>query len=374
MTLFNVCNSGLDVFVAGGIGEADPSSLTAARLLWAACFFQFLIARIRRYDGYRHVSEHRERISMALFRTSEKSVVKDRDTAKANRDRLAATLHEAEANVVATKSAVQRAALAGDDGTLDAAEAAEAASLRRHGTIAGARAKAEEVLAVLEGQVAAALDAKVRAATAAAIEAIADEIEKSGDSFAIGAAALAEAAKHAALVTPDAAGLSNFASNVMAELPPAIRMTAQMLRSQAAAVLTGAAPAAMPTPEAVVKPVVLVQPLTRRLFATRPVKWTDAAGQLRISPQFADVDLPIACADRAIVAKACVAMTDPARNKQTHNTWPGHPSPDHCFSLDEPDGTAKADDAPKPLAEPVVVFQPVDRGKPFTLKIAAGGA
>jgi hypothetical protein len=313
---------------------------------------------------------------MVLFKASpEKKLIGEVETARANRDRLAAKLGESEQAADNTGSAARALAYdGGGDDTLERAEASQRAAVHRVGTLKAAHAEAEKLLALLEGQVATMLDAKVRAATAAAIEAVADEIEKSGESFAIGAAALAEAAKHAALVTPDAAGLANFASNVMVELPPAIRMTAQMLRSQAAAVLTGAGPAAMPTPEAVVKPVVLVQPVTRRLFATRAIKWTDAAGQLRISPQFADVDLPIACADRAIAAKACVAMTDPARNKLTHNTWPGHPSPDHCFSLDEPDEAAKADDAAKPLAEPVVhtAFKVVNRGPAYRLRVAGG--
>jgi hypothetical protein len=313
---------------------------------------------------------------MALFRTSpEKSVVKDRDAAKANRDRLAATLHEADANVIATKSAVQRAALAGDDGTLDAAEAAEAASLRRHGTIAVARAKAEEVLALLEGQVATMLDAKVRAATAASIEAIADEIEKSGESFAIGAAALAEAAKHAALVTSDAAGLANFASNVMVELPPSIVMTAQMLRSQAAAVLSGAAPAApaaTPTPEAVVKPVALVPPVTSRVFSTKQVTWSTPDG-MRFAPKYVVLDLPPDVAARALKLGACSAVPGEVWRAYKGTHVPFSRLAD-IVSLDEPDEAAKAADTAKPLAEPVVhsAFEVVNRGPAYQLRVAGG--
>jgi hypothetical protein len=312
---------------------------------------------------------------MALFRTSpEKSVVKDRDTAKANRDRLAAKLHEVEANVIANKSAAQRAALTGDDGALDAAEAAEAAALRRHGTIVVAHAKAEEVLALLEGQVAAMLDAKVRAATAAAIEAIADEIEKSGESFAIGAAALAQAAKHAALVTPDAAGLANFAANVMVELPPSIVMTAQMLRSQVAAVLSGAAPAAMPTTEAVVKPVALVQPAISRVFSTKQVTWSTPDG-VRFAPKYVVLDLPPDVAARALKLGAGSAVPGEVWRAYKGTHVPFNQLAD-TVSLDEPDEAAKADDAAKPLAEPVVhsAFKVVNRGPAYQLRVAGGAS
>jgi hypothetical protein len=54
---------------------------------------------------------------MAFFKEAPiKSLTRDRDLAKANCDRLALKLHEAEANVIATKSLAQRAALDGDDG------------------------------------------------------------------------------------------------------------------------------------------------------------------------------------------------------------------------------------------------------------------
>jgi hypothetical protein len=362
---------------------SSVGELVFSAAAFAACFFQFLIARIRGPDAYRwrHAapgfinggSEYRERIPMALFRTSpEKSVIKDRDTAKANRDRLAAKLHEAEANVIATKSAAQRAALAGDDGTLDAAEAAEGAALRRHGTIVVAHAKAEEVLALLEGQVDATLDAKVRAATAAAIEAIADEIEKSGESFAIGAAALAEAAKHAALVTPDAAGLANFASNVMVELPPSIVMTAEMLRAHAAAVLSGAALAAMPTPEPIVKPVKLVQAATSRVFSTKQVTWSTPDG-MRFAPKYVVLDLPPDVATRALKLGACSAVPGEAWRayKGTHAAFNDFAD---TVNLDEPDEAAKADGAAKPLAEPLVhsAFKVVNRGPAYQLRVAGG--
>jgi hypothetical protein len=50
-------------------------------------------------------------------KSAEKVLIRDRDNAVANVARLAAKLHDAEASVIASKSAVQRAALDGDDST-----------------------------------------------------------------------------------------------------------------------------------------------------------------------------------------------------------------------------------------------------------------
>src|SRR6202142_321956 len=83
---------------------------------------------------------------MAFFKEAPiKSLTRDRDLAKANYDRLALKLTDAEANVIATKSLAQRAALDGDDGGLDAAEAAERAALHRHGTLSAAHAESEKL-------------------------------------------------------------------------------------------------------------------------------------------------------------------------------------------------------------------------------------
>ena len=72
---------------------------------------------------------------MAIFRQApEKNLARDRDAAKANADRLALKLTEAEQAVISAKSLAQRAALDGNDSALDAAVVAEGAALRRLST------------------------------------------------------------------------------------------------------------------------------------------------------------------------------------------------------------------------------------------------
>jgi hypothetical protein len=133
-------------------------------------------------------------------------------------------------------------------------------------------------------------------------------------------------------------------------------------------VLNGSAPAVLATHEAPFKPTIAVKPVVRRLFTLRAVSWRES-DLLRVAQRYTDVDLPAAAAERAIKARACTEMNDPMRNIKTHNQWPGHPDPASCFSLDDdmPITNAAVDEH-----EPVrhTAFEVVDRGAPFTLRIA----
>jgi hypothetical protein len=118
---------------------------------------------------------------MAFFKEAPiKALTRDRDVAKADVDRLSKKLSDAEQAVTATKSAAQRAALDGDDGGLDAAEASERAALHRHGTLKAAHTEAGKLVALLDGQISEMNDAKTRSATNAATLALADELTQAG--------------------------------------------------------------------------------------------------------------------------------------------------------------------------------------------------
>jgi hypothetical protein len=218
----------------------------------------------------------------------------------------------------------------------------------------------------LEGQIAARLDETTRTATAAETNAMADELIQAAASFDIAIRQLGDISTRAALISFEATGLANFSASSRVEVPAAAGIVASLMRNYAAAVLEGSAPAILPTPEKPFTPTIAPKPVTRRLFALRSVCWTNADGMLRDAQKFTDVDLPLDAADRAVAARACVEMNDPAR-KSNHNQWPGHPDPGQCYSLDEPSTTAPA--APD---EPIQ-FKPLDRGKPYVVRTAAGG-
>jgi hypothetical protein len=301
---------------------------------------------------------------MALFsKNPEKTAISDCDAARSNHDRLAARLADAESHVIACKTASQTAALDGDDGSLDVAEAAERAALHRLDSLRAAHAAAGNLLADLEAKIAETTDKKTRAATASAVEALADEIVEAGDNYLTATKLFHAVCSRALTVSMELQGLHEFTRASGTEVAAALPVVAEVLREYGRAVLQGFAKAEMPLPEAPFKAVPITKPATRHLFALRAICWTEG-DLMRIGRRYTDVDLPVEIAARAIKARVCVEMNDPLRNRQTINAWPGHPDPASCFNLD-------ADAAPLQHEATIhSAFERVDRGKPYALKIA----
>jgi hypothetical protein len=309
---------------------------------------------------------------MALFtKAPEKNLTRDRDAAKANVDRLALKLHDAEANVIATKSLAQRAALAGDDAGLDAAEVCERAALHRYGTLATAYAEANKMLAFLNESIETVTDQRVRAATSVATLALADELVELGDAYLASTRALNECATRALAVSFELNGLVVFTASSTIEVAAALPIVAACLKQHSRAVVNHQAAAAMPlVPEPPAKPVA-AQPKapTVRVFTTRPIKYLDQDGKQVSSGKCVDHDLPTALVERALSSGAVVRLDNPMR-KQNLGAWPGHYSTNACFDLNAADASA-------PPIDPVVhsAFQPLPGLRaPSQLKVAAGGA
>jgi hypothetical protein len=308
---------------------------------------------------------------MALFtKAPEKTLTRDRDAAKANRDRLAVRLNDSEKAVIAAKSAAQRAALDGDDDGLLVAEAAERAALSRLSTIGAALAESEKLLALLESQLETMADQKLRAATSVATLALADELAEVGAAYLASTTQLAEVCTRALAISMEANGLAVFTASSLIEVAAAIPVVSEVLRQHARAVTNNLAPAVMPkVPEPPAK-AVASQPkaATVRVFSTKPIKWLDEDGKQLSGGKCVDLDLPVATAERALASGACVKLDHPSRAGNI-GRWPGHYSLNVCFDLD-------SEAAPGSAVQTVVhsAFEPIDRGKPFTLRVATGGA
>jgi hypothetical protein len=303
---------------------------------------------------------------MAFFKSHEKTLAQNIEAARANRDRLATRRNECELAVIDAKTRAQSCALSGNDAAQDAAEIDEGAAQRRLNTVIAALTEATALLTKLETEYAALVDKKVRTATAAEVAELASDLE--ANSLALRAMLDKSTAltKRAAMFIPEAIGVNAFSDSSSQQIGPAIELVTMLMRNYAAAVLDGSAPAILPTPEKPFTPTIAPKPATRRLFTLRSVCRTNADGMLRVAQKFTDVDLPLDAADRAIAARVCVEVTDPARKSNRHQ-WPGHPDPTQCFSVDEPSTMASA--APD---EPVQ-FEPLDRGKPYVVRAAVGG-
>jgi hypothetical protein len=283
---------------------------------------------------------------MAFFKEAPiKGLTRDRDNAKANVDRLALKLHDAEANVIATKSLAQRAALDGDDGGLDAAEAAERAALHRHGTLSAAHAESEKLLALLESQLETMADQKLRAATSVATLALADELVEIGAAFEASTIALNEVAGRVLLISAEGNGLAVFTSSAKVEVAAAVEVLAMVLHEHSRAVLNHQAAAAMPKPAPVpAKPVPVVKEPLTLVFATKAVRWLDQDGKPRSSGKYLDVELPVKAAARALAIGAALPIDHPER-KKNRGQWPGNYNLASAVDLDS--------DASAPQHDPV---------------------
>jgi hypothetical protein len=124
--------------------------------------------------------------------TPEKNALRERDKATANVDRLALKLTAAEDAVITAKALVQTCALSGDDVGLGPAEATERDALHRLGTIGAAHTEAQRMLALQDAKLATMADQKLRAATAASANALADELIQAGESLDIALATMVE--------------------------------------------------------------------------------------------------------------------------------------------------------------------------------------
>jgi hypothetical protein len=303
--------------------------------------------------------------------------------AQANLDRVSEKLVAAEEAVITAKQAVQRCALSSDDDSLGAKETAERAAVTRMGTMRTAKETAEADVARLQAQIAAEGEQELRRETASAIEAIAGSAEEAAKSFDKGGKALLEFAQRASLIITDVTHLEKYIGDVIAETPAAITMTAQMLRAHAGQVLSGMAPAAMPTRNAPPVRSVEVRPATTQAFTMKQVTWTAPEG-LRFARRYVVLDLPPDVAARAFALKACTPVPSTEWRSYTGSYVP-FDRLGETINLDLDSEAAvvpigvECDRAPLPL--PIGVRKSPSPnpdfvetiGKPWTLKIAAGG-
>jgi hypothetical protein len=166
-------------------------------------------------------------------------------------------------------------------------------------------------------------------------------------------------------VVPDALGSRNLYATLRAQCPLESTLIQKITAHQATAVMNGTAPATIKRADAPVAKSVETAPITVQLFATRSVKWKNAAGVQIVGQQFTDVALTPSAAKRALAARACVQMNDPIWAKH-RNTRGGHGEPGHALDLD-------VEPAQTPQVQPIMQSSPftvVDRGGPVQMKVA----
>jgi hypothetical protein len=159
--------------------------------------------------------------------------------------------------------------------------------------------------------------------------------------------------------------MATFIRNGQAQIDVAGAFLAQELRTTVAAIRDGSMP--IPPPKPLAAPVAVAEPApeTRRLFALRPIKWTDAEGHVLYCQQFEDADLTPAAAQRALRVGAVCGLDDP-RRKELRGARGGHHVNVNAIDLLDLDAVEDWSGAPHASFDPVAQanITPYDRGVP----------
>ena len=160
--------------------------------------------------------------------------------------------------------------------------------------------------------------------------------------------------------------MAAFTRSGQAQIEVAGAFAIQELRNMVDQIKTGAAP--IPAPNPATAPVAVPEPApeTRRLFALRPIRWTDAEGRLRHCQQFEDADLTPLAAQRGLRVGA-VCTLDDQRRKTLKGARGGHHVNVNAIDLLDLDGISDASgarfvgpDANDPVLR-AARFTPIDR-------------
>jgi hypothetical protein len=173
----------------------------------------------------------------------------------------------------------------------------------------------------------------------------------------------------------EARSISNYLSNAAGEIEIAATLTMQDLNRVVKAIADGAEPIpskpAVPTPAATLP----APAATKRVFATKNLKWTNGGDGVHVAPAWFDVDLPPAAADRALNLGAAVPMEHPTRKKMHGQRPISHPSPANCLPLtDDAEVADGQDSGVHELPSHRSAFTPLDRGATVTGTLGLGDA
>jgi hypothetical protein len=278
-----------------------------------------------------------------------------------------------------------------DDKTTRAAEAAVREERDHVANIIVALQEAEQDVGRLERAVADAADKKLRAATAAEVEKIAEQLTAAADNFTRAAAELAAVSGVAATFSMDCQGLHALAITLRNDLPQTMATPIAMVRAHAVAVLGGGAPATLPQPAPAALPAPPPAPRVD-VVSIENVAFHDGNVVRTVHPGYKISLLP-AVASAALKAGAVCQPSDPRARHHELQRKPTVPELSNCVPLDDAArrAIAAADprgnvvqpirrspppgviDATRPLQVAARSlppgFEPLDRGKPYTISI-----
>jgi hypothetical protein len=230
------------------------------------------------------------------------------------REKNAAQLRDAEADLAARITVVDQLALDGDEGKLDAALEKQGTAEKKATALKAASIKIAATIADLEAQAAAVADRRQRQATAVEIEKITRDLERAGTAYKEAAAELATIARRAGDVVIDAQALMHYAQGAASEVLPAILMCVELLRGRATATIAGSAPASLPRPVAPPPKLAIVpaEPAVN-VFALKNLKYVNREGGVTTICKNKRHDLPKALAELALSSNMALPLSEKKR-------------------------------------------------------------
>jgi hypothetical protein len=308
------------------------------------------------------------------FRKSpEKKLQADLDAARNDCVTLTARLRAAEQAVIERQAEARKLARENaDEAALDTANGNVRKAQDRAATLAAALDEAKAAVADLERQVAEQADRKLRSESAAKAMQLADECEAAPDKFDTTVNNVLDVASRAGLIIYEAKGVEIFLSSARTEIRIALESVANLLRSHASQILSGAAPAGLPKPEAAPAPMAAA-PETVKVFTVKPIRWQDQgnAAFTRRHPAFSQIDLAPPLAERAIVLNAAIAVNDPRVRTLSRGHAPVHAPLEDCINLDGDDQIETAAKPEKFDEERVLHSAFVERRESFLKPVKA---
>jgi hypothetical protein len=283
------------------------------------------------------------------------------DEARASRDSTAAKLKKAEPIVAEKRAKAKRLEHDDAEERVVRAALADARVEQDHiDNLSVVLVEKEQRVVQLEQELAAAIDARTRAATAAEVTKLGEELALASEDLAQSAGRLADVAgKIATFSSYDGGSLAAYATSLKNDVPPTILMIQTSLKTYATMVLHGSAAATLPQPP---QPAPAPPPPapTTTVFAIRHVAWRAEDGTICTAGKFFDVSLPPAIARRALKAGVAVEQTDPVRRKAMGTVGIVQPSLAVCEWIG--DGEKPVSDS-RPFSDPRST-PPVHRSPP----------
>jgi hypothetical protein len=223
----------------------------------------------------------------------------------------AVRLQTAEAKLAEARSNVEALALESDETALDRALQSRRAAEDKLAALHGAAAKIGKEISEIEAAIDKVVDGRVRAETSVAVNAMADRLAKAQAAHEAAALELELAAKEGGILIPESVAVYQFTRSAREQLPPAVEMVVAALRAHSRGVLSGHGSPSLPQQPAPPPKLEIVPPMpTVSLFATKKLKYLDAAGAVIVCGAYHKHTFPQALGELALRTNVAVALND----------------------------------------------------------------